>query len=93
MPLGRPRSGTSTWGRGKHRGEAGDQTELRGTIRAVWGMEYSLIICLDFGVKACSQRSVNSRTARQLCPACDEWAVFLEVSPVFLLSWSLTWAS
>lgn len=66
---------------------------MRGNIRVVWGMEYSLIICLDFGVKACNQRSANSRTARQLCPGCDEWAVFIEVSPVFLLSWSLTWVS
>lgn len=54
---------------------------MRGTIRAVQGMEYSLIIYLDFGVKACNQRSANSRTARQLCPACDEWACFPRGEP------------
>lgn len=28
------------------------RSKVRGTVRAVCGLEYSLIICLDFGVKA-----------------------------------------
>lgn len=89
-PLGRPQGGSEQVGQGEAQRRS---NRVRGTTRAAWGMGYSVIICLDFGVKACNQRSVNSRTARQLWPACDEQAVFLEVSPVFLWSWSLTWAS
>lgn len=44
--------------------QVGRSNRARGTTRAAWGMGYSLIFCLDFGVKACNQRSVNSRTAR-----------------------------
>jgi len=42
----------------------------------VCGLEYSCVICLDFGVKAQNQRSVNSRAEKQPSPAYDQWGCF-----------------
>lgn len=58
------------------RGKLREGREIRSVVRAVCGLEYSRVICLDFGVKARNQRSVNSRAEKQPSPAYDEQGCF-----------------